>query len=617
MTSTMVDYTSRRRPGRFKIYCAFALIVLLGVAIQVWAALQGRANFNGDEAIWGLMARHILLQRQIPVYFYGQSYLGTWEALFTTLFLKWMGHSNVVALRIVPVLLFGGFLILYGILLNRVWGKRVALLSLVVLTFPGLIILWTATSVCAYGTVLTLGTGALWCFYAPTVRKRWSGYIGWLAFGFIVGFGLWIHPITIVYFVAIALVYGLQTPEWLKLYTKLQTFCEQVVHISWHELAPVVSLGLFGLGVVAFFATDCEPRDSFATAQHIARILLLLIGGTVLLITFWGSTQRKTWLARIAALGIGGVIGNLPQWKAWLFFGVVPDLAMIPTCPTGILPRLRLVVEQLIPAMWGIPSLQKIFHHAPERAILWIMMLALTFIASITFIWTERFALWALISWRPLSPETGRGALQGILLGLPVLLLLLGNNIGNVYHVRYLIISWQANAVILALFLLRLVKKSKILGMCLIGLWIAFVGFGNLVTLGQEWQTQRELNSPQAVAALEDFLAQHQVTGGYADYWIAYPLDFLTEERLTFAPYNALDRYPLYSQKVAELPVRALLLPVGSLTESATVDDAVKVLEAGTWGGPAFSGILEWLRTQTVVQRQIVAQWDVWVLADL
>lgn len=605
------------RPGHLKTVPGFALVIGLAIAVQIWAALQGTANFNADEAIWGLMSRHILQQRSIPTYFYGQQYLGTLEAVFSAFFLNWMGHSNLVALRIIPVLLFGSFLTLNGILVNRLWGKQVALLSLVVLAFPGwLILLSTFNSVCAYGTVLTLGTTTLLLLQTAAPQKQWLGYIGWLIFGFIVGLGVWIHPMTVVYFVSVALVYWLQTPEWSTLYKRAQGFCDRVIRIPLREFVPVVSLCLLGLGISAFFVSGCKPFASIAKIQNLSRVLLFLIGGWLMVMIFWVSAQRRRWLLRTLICGIGVALGNLPQWRAWLFSGVVPDSAVAPACPTGIPLRLQLLGKQLIPSMWGIPALNDLFHYHPIQVCLWISMFILAITAVGVFIWTERIALWSLVSLSPLSQTEGRAVTWGLLFGLPIVLVVLGGNVYHVYQVRYLIISWQTGSVILALFLIRLARKSKVLGLGLIGLWVVQVGIGNLTAIGQFWDTQRELYSPQAISAVEEFLTQQHVTGGYADYWTAYPLDFLTEERLIFAPYNGIDRYPAYSQKVANLPVQALLLPIGVISESSNIDNVTQALTVGTVGGPTFSEVLEWVSTQTVLQHRTIANWDVWVLTD-
>ncbi len=62
--------------------------------------------------------------------------------------------------------------------------------------------------------------------------------------------------------------------------------------------------------------------------------------------------------------------------------------------------------------------------------------------------------------------------------------------------------------------------------------------------------------------ALIDFLERHGERFGYSNYWVTYPLAFLTEEQIIFAPqlpyhldlrYTVRDdRLPLYSQLVSE-----------------------------------------------------------------
>ncbi len=604
-----------RLTKRFKDFASFVLIITLGIAVQAWAAFQGTASLDGDEAIWGLMGQHIL-QGQIPTYMYGQNYLGTLEIIAAAWFMQWMGNS-VVALRIVSVVLYGGFLVLYAMLVNRWWGKRVALLSLIVIAFPSWrIFWWTFRPFYVFGIMSILGMAALLLFPMNFSQKYWVGCVRWGVFGFMVGLGVWSHPLTLVYFVAVALVSLLQTPEWLGLYRKTQEFCERVVRIPLRELAPGLSLGVFALGVLAFFATDCEPQDTYVKIQMISRVLLLGVGVGLVLIIMGISARRKQWLLGALSWGMGFVVGNLPQWGAWAFYGIAPASGVLPTCPTGIFPRLRLLGEGFLPAIWGIPVLADLFRHSPLQTGLWILMFLVALIALGVFFWTQRLTFWNLVLLSPLSRKEGKTAIWGIVLGLPIVLVLLGGNIGDIYHVRHLLISWQAAIVILALFLARVAKKSRVVGLCLIGLWFVQVGIGNLLEVGQYWHSRRALYAPQAVSTLEDFLVQNHVTGGYADYWTAYPLDFLTEERLVFATYNGLDRCPLYSQRVADFPVKALVLPAGFIPESSHIDDVIGPLTVGTEGGPVFPEILEWLHTQTVVQRHTVANWDVWLLAD-
>jgi len=69
--------------------------------IVVWRSGLGR--LDGDEAVWGLMARHVL-DGEFPAFFWGQAYGGTLETFLTAPALA-LFPSSVVALRTISVLL--------------------------------------------------------------------------------------------------------------------------------------------------------------------------------------------------------------------------------------------------------------------------------------------------------------------------------------------------------------------------------------------------------------------------------------------------------------------------------------------------------------------------------
>jgi hypothetical protein len=62
--------------------------------------------------------------------------------------------------------------------------------------------------------------------------------------------------------------------------------------------------------------------------------------------------------------------------------------------------------------------------------------------------------------------------------------------------------------------------------------------------------------------AAADVLAREGVRGVYADYWLAYPLQYLSGGRLVVAPL-AYDRFPDGSARVAADPAAAFAAPVG------------------------------------------------------
>jgi hypothetical protein len=49
-------------------------------------------------------------------------------------------------------------------------------------------------------------------------------------------------------------------------------------------------------------------------------------------------------------------------------------------------------------------------------------------------------------------------------------------------------------------------------------------------------------------------LQRHGIKGGFAEYWTAYKLTFLSNETIIVAPIDGVDRYPRYTLYVRSLP---------------------------------------------------------------
>ncbi|MBI3977103.1 MAG: hypothetical protein HY331_02850 [Chloroflexi bacterium] len=607
--------------GRARVawIAGFALAVALGVAVQVWAALQWSANADGDEAVIGLMALHVL-KGQIPTYYYGQTYLGSLDAILSAAVMRLFG-DGAVALRASSLILAGAFLLLHGRLVCLLWGRRVALLSLLVLALPGWRVLWwTYKPIVAFGAMAALGTAALLLMHRMlSSRDRpgrpWQGQARLVALGFVVGLGLWVHPMTLVYFATVGVVFWLGTPEWAALHQK-------VARSSFRMMLPLVALGAAGLLAVSLFTNGCVPQALYSTGQTISRVLLVGLGAGLALAAVRVSTRRRDLLAGALSVAAGLAIGNLPQWRAWLFFGVAPASGVVPTCLTEASGRAELVLRELVPAMWGLPSFQALRQLPPSQAGLWIVAMLLMLAALGAFVWRERRVWWPILALAPLPPPVGRAggaAAVGLLFGIPVVLAVLGGNTLNVWAVRYLLIAWQASSVILAIFLSRVVSRSRLLGVAVVGFWVFQVGVANLVELDGIWSARRERFSTETVSELDAFLSQHSVAGGYADYYVAYTLSFLTEERLTFAPYNGGDRYPAYSEKAAALPVQAYVFWPSTIPPGiARADELARELRQHKLGtfGPAFPKVLDDLGRRVVLERRQVGEWDVWLVGD-
>src|SRR5260370_25640418 len=99
------------------------------IVAAVWRLVvlaSGAVSFHSDEAIVGLMARHINQGQPIPTFFYGQPYMGSLDALLVSLAFRLFGES-VLAIRIVQFALYLLLVVTTMLLAFRVSGDlRVA-----------------------------------------------------------------------------------------------------------------------------------------------------------------------------------------------------------------------------------------------------------------------------------------------------------------------------------------------------------------------------------------------------------------------------------------------------------------------------------------------------------
>src|SRR6266403_935335 len=118
------------------------LLFLIGTAIVRFAILfVSQTHLTSDEAIIGLMGKHISEGRYFPFYFYGIAYNAScaWEA-YLAVIPFWLLAVGVIALKIPTVLLSLVCLALFYVMTTRLYSIRVATLSsLVFALWPGLL----------------------------------------------------------------------------------------------------------------------------------------------------------------------------------------------------------------------------------------------------------------------------------------------------------------------------------------------------------------------------------------------------------------------------------------------------------------------------------------------
>lgn len=187
--------TSIQKTGR---WLALAGILGLAVSLKLVLLLTDVVVFDSDEAIVGLMARHIL-QGERPLFFYGQAYMGSLDAWWVAGLFALFGPS-VWAIRAVQSTLFLLHVTLTYFLARRWSGDEwVALLSALLMALPPLVLtLYTTVSLGGYGETLVLGDLLLLLGWKLAAERKASLWL-WAVWGMLAGLGFWTLGLIAVY----------------------------------------------------------------------------------------------------------------------------------------------------------------------------------------------------------------------------------------------------------------------------------------------------------------------------------------------------------------------------------------------------------------------------------
>ncbi len=202
------NYSTGGAESIAKRWAPIALIVAAMIGLKLALLAADAVPFNSDEAVVGLMARHIR-QGERPVFFYGQAYLGSLDTWLVAISFSIFGDS-VASIRIVQIALYAGVTITAYLLARRIladeWAARATAL-LFAIPIP-LVTTYTTATLGGYGETLLIGHLLLLLTYrlgntaAPTVA---SNRLAWFPFGLLAGVGFWTAVMTMVYVVPAAL----------------------------------------------------------------------------------------------------------------------------------------------------------------------------------------------------------------------------------------------------------------------------------------------------------------------------------------------------------------------------------------------------------------------------
>lgn len=178
------DAVRRRAP--FWTLLAVAAVVA-GSIMRAWILASRLGTLEADEAIVGLMARHAL-DGELSVFYWLSLYGGSQEALLTAAVFAVVG-SSVLALKAVPIVLFGAAAVLTWLVGRRTVGEPAARVGAALLwVWPPFFVWWTTKARAFYGLGLVCGLVVFWL--ALRLRERDSRRDAALL-GFAFGFGVW------------------------------------------------------------------------------------------------------------------------------------------------------------------------------------------------------------------------------------------------------------------------------------------------------------------------------------------------------------------------------------------------------------------------------------------
>ena len=227
-----------------------AVVAAATIAARLPFLLRADRFFDSDEAVEGLMARHVLLGEH-PLFLWGQRYKGVPEVYLSAAVFHWMPSTaaSVVALKAVTLACFAVFVCLNFWLLTRLFNRRISWIatSLLIVCPPSLV-LWSLSG--SAEIVMSLIAGTVLCLGIDAWRRSGSR-AGLAAAAAALGFGLWIQQYILYYVVALAvaaidltpqgrarlreLVAARMLPAWVRLALRLQSISRRPLHRPWHR----------------------------------------------------------------------------------------------------------------------------------------------------------------------------------------------------------------------------------------------------------------------------------------------------------------------------------------------------------------------------------------------
>jgi len=187
-----------------------AMLLRLVLISNNWPAM------NSDEAVMGLMARHMAEGQGIPLVIYGQAYMGSLEAMLGSVFYHIFGPS-IFALRLGLLVIFMLFLASMYVMTRLLYDQPLALITtgLLCLGTPEIFlhqlfaaggypeIVWLGSMLFIVASLLAISA---YCDAAEDLRLQRRRLLLFAVYGLLAGLGIWSDPLIVPVIVASGLL---------------------------------------------------------------------------------------------------------------------------------------------------------------------------------------------------------------------------------------------------------------------------------------------------------------------------------------------------------------------------------------------------------------------------
>lgn len=171
------------------IWPLLALAAAAGVILRLAIHASSLGVLDADEAVWGLMSRHVL-DGDVSAFYWGQGYGGTQEAILGAPLV--VVSSSVWAIRVVPVLLTAAAVIVVWRVGRRTIGEPAATVAAAVFWVWPAYVVWKSTRAHGfYGSGLVLGSLVLLLVLRLAERRSLRDTA---LLGLTIGLGVWQTP---------------------------------------------------------------------------------------------------------------------------------------------------------------------------------------------------------------------------------------------------------------------------------------------------------------------------------------------------------------------------------------------------------------------------------------